>query len=140
MNIGQIMCRELATVEPDDSLHRVKAIFELHGFHHLPVVEQGRLVGVISDRDLLRNVSPFIGRMSERTQDTTTLDRRAHQIMTRKLVTVSPAMALPEAVQLLLSSSISCLPVVTEAGQLVGVVTWRDLLRNLYAGQAVPPA
>lgn len=139
MNIGQIMCRELATLTPDDSLHRVKELFDLHGFHHLPVVENGRLVGVISDRDLLRNVSPFIGKLSERIQDTTTLDRRAHQIMTRKPVTISPAMTLPDAVQLLLSSSISCLPVVTDAGQLVGVVTWRDLLRNLHAGQAIPP-
>jgi acetoin utilization protein AcuB len=140
MNIGQIMRQELATVEPDDSLHRVKELFDLHGFHHLLVVEQGRLVGIISDRDLLRNVSPFIGRLSERTQDASTLDRRVHQIMTRKPVTVQPAMALPDAVQLMLANPISCLPVVTETGQLIGVVTWRDLLRNLYAVQAIPAA
>ncbi len=139
MNIGQIMCRKLTTVGPDDSLHRVKEIFDLHGFHHLPVAENGRLVGVISDRDLLRNVSPFLGRLSERTQDTATLERRAHQIMTRHPVAISPSMELPDAVQLLLSSPISCLPVVNEAGQLVGIVTWRDLLRNLHAGEASPP-
>ncbi|MBI4595198.1 MAG: CBS domain-containing protein [Candidatus Tectomicrobia bacterium] len=131
MNIDQIMTRKTITVGMDDDVRKVKDLFEKHRFHHLLVIEQGRLVGVISDRDLLRNVSPFIGKLSERSQDMSTLNRRVHQIMRRKLVTISSTMKVEEAAQVMLEQRVSCLPVVMADGHVVGVVTWRDLLGGL---------
>ena len=132
MNIDRVMTRETITIGMDDDVRRVSVLFEEHRFHHLLVVERGRLVGVISDRDLLRNVSPFIGKLSERSQDMATLNRRVHQIMTRKPVTISSEMKVEDAAQVMLEHRVSCLPVVTKDGHVVGIVTWRDLLSGLH--------
>jgi len=131
MNIDQIMTRRTITIGMDDHVRTVRDLFEEHAFHHLLVVEKGKLVGVISDRDLLRNVSPFLGKFSERSEDMATLNRRVHQIMTRKPVTISPQMNVQDAARLMLERRVSCLPVVREDGHVVGIVTWRDLLGGL---------
>ena len=55
------MSRKLVWVEPDDRVIRVRELFNEYRFHHLLVIDDRRLVGVISDRDLLKNLSPFIG-------------------------------------------------------------------------------
>jgi len=131
MNVSEIMTREVITIEVDEHLRKARHLFAQHGFHHLPVVEGRKLVGVISDRDLLRSVSPFISKLSERTQDMATLNRRVHQIMTRKLVTVSREATVEDAAQVMLENHVSCLPVVTEDRRAAGIVTWRDLMRAL---------
>ena len=132
MNVDEIMSREPVTVRMDDDLHRVKDLFELYRFHHLLVLlGERRLVGVISDRDLLRASSPFVGRASERPQDVAPLNRRVHQIMTRNLVVVAPETPVEEAARLMLEKRVSCLPVVGPEGELLGIVTWRDQLRSL---------
>lgn len=87
LRVAEIMSTKIVTVLADDDLLAVRALFERHNFHHLLVTDNGRLIGVISDRDLLRNLSPFVGRLSERSQDVRTLYRRVHQMMTREPVT-----------------------------------------------------
>ncbi len=134
MNIDQIMTRGTITVGMDDNLQMVRDLFEEHAFHHLLVIEQGKLVGVISDRNLLRNVSPFLGKMSERPEDMATLNRRVHQIMTRKLITITAETHVDAAAQVMLEHGVSCLPVLTADGRVVGIVTSHDLLRALVHG------
>ena len=131
MIINEIMVRGIATIGMDDDVKKVKDLFEEHGFHHLLVLEKGRLQGVVSDRDLLRNLSPFIGKLAEKPRDLATLNRRVHQIMTRKPVTVSPETSVEAAVDVMLERHVSCLPVVTEDGNLVGIVSSRDLLSSM---------
>jgi acetoin utilization protein AcuB len=130
--VGDIMTRHVLCVRMDDTLATVRELFERHQMHHLLVLESGRLVGVISDRDLLKNLSPFVGKaLSERPQDLATLHRRVHQIMTRKLVSTTPDTPIGNAAELMLAHRISCLPVVNEQGKPIGIVTWRDLLRAM---------
>lgn len=131
MDVSEIMTRKIFTIGMDDDIRRVKGLFEMHGFHHLLVVEDRMLVGVISDRDLLRNMSPFVDKIVERTQDLATLNRRVHQIMSRKPITIGPEDSVEEAAKVMLAHRVSCLPVVTDDGHPVGIVTWRDLLRGL---------
>jgi acetoin utilization protein AcuB len=136
VRLGQIMSPQVVTVSMDDGLRVVRQLFEQHRFHHLLVVEGRRLVGVISDRDLLRHVSPFVGHdLAERTQDVATLNKRAHQIMTRTPISAGPDMTLQEAIGLILEHRISCLPVVDEESHPVGIVTWRDVLKTLVTDQ-----
>ena len=131
MKVSEIMTRDMITIGMDESLRRIKKLFEEHGFHHLLVVENQKVLGVISDRDLLRNVSPFIDRLSERSQDLDTLNRRAHQIMSYNPITITSNKRVEEAAKTMLVKGVSCLPVVTRDGYPVGIVTWRDLLRSL---------
>ncbi len=135
MQLEELMTRSVVTVDFDDTLAAMQIAFERHRFHHLVVTEKGRVAGVISDRDLLGMISPFIGNPHmERRQDELTLRRRAHQIMSRKPVVGRPDMDVEHAARLLLHNGVSCLPVVNDRGCPIGIVTWRDLLRTL-----VPP-
>ncbi|MEL7482812.1 MAG: CBS domain-containing protein [Planctomycetota bacterium] len=137
--IESILTRGIVTVGMDDSLEAVRALFKQHKFHHLIVVDDGKTVGVLSERDLLKNVSPFIDQMSERKQDTWTLQKRVHQIMQRDLVWATPCTTIHDACLMMAANQISCLPVLTPASKLIGIVTARDILRWL-ADQLDPEA
>ncbi|MGA3124120.1 MAG: CBS domain-containing protein [Polyangiaceae bacterium] len=132
MTIADIMSTRVVTVGPDQDLLAVRNLFAAHRFHHLLVVEQGRLVGVISDRDLLRAMSPFVDTLAERPQDLATLRRKVHQIMSRNLVVAKRSDSAKDAAASMLAHAVSCLPVVTHDGRIEGIVSWKDLLRSLH--------
>jgi len=133
--IEKLMQRRIVTISPDETLGHVRELFQAHRFHHLLVVENRRLVGVISDRDLLRNLSPFVGNaLNERTQDVATLNRKAHQIMTRRIVSGTADMKLADAINLILEHGVSCIPILDGAGEPIGILSWRDILRGLVSG------
>ena len=135
MTLDKIMTAKVVTVEMDDRLEVVKEIFDTMNFHHLLVVdEHGKLSGVLSDRDLLRALSPYVGSAVETARDLATLNKRVHQIMTRHPLTLRPHSSVHEAAGLLLKNRISCVPIVDDDFKPVGVVSWRDLLRALSSG------
>ena len=123
------MTRKVVTVEMDDTLLTIGMIFKNVKFHHILVVENKKLVGVISDRDFLREVSPFLGKVIETTRDLDTLKKKAHQIMSRNPITVSPETDIETAAGLMLEKNISCLPVISSLGGIEGIVTWKDILK-----------
>lgn len=132
MNLRSIMTTRVVSVELDDSLEAVKKIFDSVKFHHLLVVEKGKkLCGVISDRDLLRALSPYVGTLSENARDTATLRKRVHQIMTRKPITLSPEATVADAIDLFLEHRVSCIPIVDQEFRAVGIISWRDVLKTL---------
>lgn len=139
MTVAKIMSTPVVTVAMDDPLSHVKALFDKSGFHHLLVVEDGKLVGVISDRDLLRRISPYAGTIAETYRDNATLDHRAHQIMTRELVTLNINQRIADAVTTFNNHKISCIPVVDDDNKPLGIVSWRDVMRALSKIKRTPP-
>jgi len=132
MSLKGVMTTRLVSVEIDDPLAVVKQIFDSVKFHHLLVVDSDKkLCGVISDRDLLRALSPYIGTLSENARDTATLHKRVHQIMSRQPVTLPPEATVADAVKLFLEHRVSCIPVVGPGFKAVGIVSWRDVLKSL---------
>src|ERR1700684_1104851 len=132
MALSNIMTARVVTVEMDDRLEAVKEIFDTMSFHHLLVVdEHKKLSGVVSDRDLLRALSPYVGSAAETARDLATLNKRVHQIMTRHPITLRPQSTVADAVNLLLAHRISCVPVVDDDFKPIGIVSWRDLLKSL---------
>ena len=130
MLLNKIMTTRLATVEMDDKMSVVKDIFDSMGFHHLLVVGDDKtLRGVVSDRDLLRALSPFVGTPAETTRDVASLNKRVHQIMSRQPITLKADGTVNDAVALLLDHRISCVPIVDERFRPIGIVSWRDILR-----------
>jgi acetoin utilization protein AcuB len=97
----------------------------------LVVDEHKKLSGIVSDRDLLRALSPYVGSAAETERDLATLNKRVHQIMTRHPITLRAQSAVAEAVNLLLAHRISCVPVVDDDFKPIGIVSWRDLLKSL---------
>jgi acetoin utilization protein AcuB len=136
MDVGSLMTTRLVSVEMDDRLDVVKKIFDTLKFHHLLVIDdRGKLKGVVSDRDLLKALSPYVGSATENARDIATLNKRVHQIMSRNLITLHPRASVPEAVTLFLEQRISCIPIIDEALKPVGILSWRDILKTLLAAQ-----
>jgi len=135
MVMRDIMTAPVVTVEIDDKLEVVKEIFDTMNFHHLLVVdEHKKLGGIVSDRDLLRALSPYVGSAAETARDLATLNKRVHQIMSRHPITLRPHSSVAEAVNLLLAHRISCIPIVDDEFKPVGIVSWRDLLKSTVTG------
>jgi len=133
MDIKRLMTRHPVTVSLDDTLARVRDLFQRHRFHHLLVVEDGRLIGVVSDRDLLKALSPNLGNLSETTRDRASLNKRVHQIMSRNLRVLRDDASVEDAIRLFNSERISCIPIVDENYRAVGILSWRDVMRALSA-------
>jgi acetoin utilization protein AcuB len=134
MDVGDIMTARVVTVEMDDRLDVVKQIFDTLSFHHLLVIDdRKKLIGVVSDRDLLKALSPQLGSVAETTRDAATLNKRAHQIMSRKLLTLHPRAAVADAVRLFLEHRVSCIPIVNEEFKPVGILSWRDVMKLMLA-------
>lgn len=131
MSIEKIMTPAVTSVELDDTLGLIKDIFEKKKFHHLMVTDGGKLAGIISDRDVLKALSPYIGTDAETLHDAATLNKRAHQVMTRDVVTLTLDSPVLDAVKLFNSKKVSCLPVIDAQRRPIGVVTWRDILRAI---------
>ena len=97
------MSRDVVTIAMDETLQAASELFTRHGFHHLIVVERDKAVGVVSDGDFLRNVSPFLNlSLAQRSQDLATLNRRIRQIMTRQLISVHPSMPAADAARMMI--------------------------------------
>jgi len=130
MTVDSIMSCDVVTVTPDTALMEIRSLLHEEGFRHLLVTEAGgTLCGVISDRDVLRALSPFLDTYSEEHRDVKTLSQPVSEIMRPDPLTVTPETDAAEAARILLDNKISALPVV-EGKELVGIVTTKDLLQH----------
>jgi acetoin utilization protein AcuB len=116
MIVGKHMTRNPAVIGPDDSLSSAQEKMRSGDFRRLPVVLDGRLIGIVTDRDLRRCMG-----LLEKV--------KVNAVMTEILVTVSPRDTIEKAAQLMLKHKIGGLPVVEE-NKLVGVITTSDLLQT----------
>jgi acetoin utilization protein AcuB len=115
------------TVTPRNAIRTAVNLMREGGFRRLPVVDRGRLVGIITDRDLRRAAnSPFVVR--EQWYDNFILDHiEVGSCMTPNPLTIEPSAPIAEAARLMRDHKIGGLPVLSD-GQLVGIVTETDLL------------
>ena len=127
--ITEIMTRQVVTVDADTPLPEVHRIVSEHRIHHVPVLRDGRLAGIISRTDLER-VS-FINDPNSKNVVQAMWDfLRTENLMTRSILTVESGQTVRDAAELLKDGSIHALPV-TENGDIVGIVTTTDLVRYL---------
>jgi acetoin utilization protein AcuB len=120
------MAREVVTVETGTTAAEALALCRKHGIRHLPVLEGGWLIGVISDRDL-RSATPALGDPSR----AEALERiRVGDEMLRDVVTARPEDPVEDAAAAMYEGKFGCLPVV-DGDDLVGIVTSSDVMRAL---------
>lgn len=129
MSLIKVMSTNLITLEMDDDLGKAKAIFDQHKIHHILVLNDKELVGVITDRDIYKHLSPTIGTKKETPRDHSLLHKKLHLVMNRNLTTTSEDASLNEAVLLFHDNHISCLPVVNDKMEPIGIISWRDILK-----------
>jgi acetoin utilization protein AcuB len=138
LTVGQVMTKDVYIVNPDTTFDKVEEIFAAHDFHHLPVVEDGTLVGIISKSDLLllSNAFPLDDAERRRERNEALFSRiLAGEIMTRQVVRLRPEMSVPVAVGIFLENLFHAMPVVDEEGTLMGILSTLDLLRLAYLPQ-----
>lgn len=130
MTVGERMTADPVTVAPSDTLQKGRELMASHKVRHLPVLDGGQLVGVVTDRDVRQSMpSPQIITEADEARSFLTMVTVA-EVMSRDVVSVEPGTAIERAARLFLERGIGCLPV-TENGALVGILTQTDMLKAL---------
>lgn len=130
MPISELMTRHVTTLGMDDSVRLAGAHFDSGGFHHIPIVDsRKRVLGIVSDRDYLKNVSPYLNTPSETFRDSEIMNHRINTIMSRHPKTVNENATIGEAAEILVNNQFSSLLVTDERNVLKGIVTWKDFLK-----------
>jgi CBS domain-containing membrane protein len=131
MRVQDVMQKEVATLSLEDSLDVAEDIMNLGRVRHLPVVAgDRRLVGRVTQRDLLRASVASVLELSRSVEHDWLKAIPVRLVMSTELLTVSPTETLNDAVQLMISKKFGCLPVVEDA-KLVGLLTETDCLQVL---------
>ena len=130
--VSKIMTRHLETVLPSDPLSKVKELFDTHRFHHIPVVEYKKIVGIISRSDFQAYHTTLDKHFESRFINEVLLKHHfAEEIMTKRLGKVNPDDRLDVVVEIFKDNIIHALPVVNEDNELVGIITTHDLIQHL---------
>ena len=120
--LSTIMTRDVVTVSPSDKLTAVKKILFDQRFHHIPVVKNGKLVGIITSYDMMKLNLKFEDYDNIVVED----------VMTRKIVTLEPREKIGAAAQIFLRHLFHGLPIVNGEGDLQGIVTTHDIMRYIF--------
>ena len=126
LRVRDAMTREVVTLGPEASAGEALGVCREKGIRHIPIVEEGRLIGLVSDRDL-RDVSPPRG---GRDQENTLGWVRVRDIMSTDLVTIGPLDTIDHVAREIYERKIGCLPVV-DGRELVGIITSQDMMRTM---------
>jgi CBS domain-containing membrane protein len=126
--VREIMMGSPVTMKPEDTLDLANDVISLGRIRHIPVVEDGRLVGLLSERDLMGAAATTIFGLKQRSKSALLKSVLVKDVMKRRVVTVKPDTSIKETARLMKEKKIGCVPVVNE-GNLVGLVTTTNILR-----------
>jgi len=130
-NISTLMTSDVLTIAPADDLLEVKELFDEHAIHHLPVVKEGQLVGMVSKSDLLYflkgNVTDdFDGPLNQ----VRLKQGKVEGVMTKGLATLSSTESLLTALKVFKANLFHAIPIVDDE-KLVGILSTQDIINNL---------
>lgn len=128
LSVRDLMTEQVVTVGPEDDLSVVYDLMDSRRIRHLPVVEEGELVGLVTQRDLLRGALGEAGGLPMSAQREMLRSIQVDAVMVSEPTTVEADTTLREAGELLLEHKLGCLPVV-EGNELVGIITESDFVR-----------
>lgn len=128
MFVGERMSRPVITVTPDEPITEVLAMFKKERIRRAPVMKEGKLVGIVSERDLL-NASPSSATSLSVWELNYLISKvKVKNVMTKKVITVDKDTPIEEAARIMADQKIGGLPV-TSAGKVVGIITETDLFK-----------
>ena len=122
------MQRKIVTIGAGDSLSTVEDIMTLGGVRHMPVVHAGKLVGVVSERDLLRGSLSNLTRIGSEERRAFLQVVEITRVMSTPPIVIDPDASVRHAALLMAENKIGCLPVLRD-GELLGLITETDVLR-----------
>jgi acetoin utilization protein AcuB len=129
MPVQDWMSKDLITIDEGTSIMKASKVMKQNDIQHLPVLSKGRLVGMVSDRDL-KEATPSKATTLDIHEMYYLLDKIAvKSLMSKTLVTIAPENTIEKAAAVMLKSHISALPVVDANGALAGIITKGDIFR-----------
>ena len=127
-NVTEIMMGSPVTLKPEDSLDLANDVISLGRIRHIPVVDAGRLVGLLSERDLMGAAASHVFGLKQKSKSALLKSVLIRDVMKKRVVTVTPETSIKDAAHLMADKKIGCVPVVSD-GAIVGLVTTTDILR-----------
>ena len=126
--VREIMMGSPVTLKPDDTLDLANDVIALGRIRHIPVVDDGRLVGIITERDLIGAAASQIFGLKQKNKSALLKSVLIREVMKKRVLTAAPETPIKDVAHLMAEKKIGCLPIVS-AGALVGLVTTTDILR-----------
>ena len=126
--VRDIMMGFPVTLGPDDTLELASNVISLGRIRHIPVVEDGRLVGLVSERDLLGTATGRLFGLKQKSKSALLKTVPVKDVMKKRVVTVAADTPIKDAARLMADKKIGCVPVVDDR-TLVGLVTTTNILR-----------
>ena len=126
---AQYMTRSVTTVTRQITMSELEQLFETHDFNSFPVVEDGKMVGIVTKFDFLRTFAFTTGQILPRYDEL--MRRPVAETMTEAVVHVEPAAPLTRVLQLMVNLKARSFPVVDAQGQLLGIISREDVMRAL---------
>jgi CBS domain-containing protein len=130
MDVRAVMRPDPVTLSVTDTLDIANDIMRLGRIRHLPVVDHGRVVGMVTQRDLFRAAVSSLLELGESAERDWLRKISVLAVMTPHVFTIGPSMPLRAAVEIMVDKRIGCLPVVEE-GRIVGLVSETDCMSRL---------
>jgi acetoin utilization protein AcuB len=126
-HVREIMPEKMVTISADDTLATVEDIMTLGDVRHMPVVRGGKLVGVVSERDLLRASLSNLNELGSQQRRAFLQVVEINRVMSEPPIVIEPESSVEDAARVMVENKIGCLPVV-EGEKLLGLVTETDVL------------
>ena len=123
------MTRAVTTVTRQATMRELEALFEKHDFNSFPVIEEGKVLGIVAKFDFLRAFAFTTGQMVPHYDEL--MQRPVGEMMTEAVVHVEPKAPLTRVLQLMVSLKSRSFPVIGLDGQLVGLISREDVIRAL---------
>jgi len=122
------MSRSVVTLTTEQTLRDAIDLLRSNRIRHLPVVDDSKVVGIVTDRDVKRATPSVVSGVARDEYDRVLATTKVAQFMTREPLTVTPKSGLKAAVEIFIERKVGALPVV-EDGHVVGILTEIDILR-----------
>jgi acetoin utilization protein AcuB len=130
MKVSEIMTKPVVTIGLDDNVKEIENFFAQSMIRHILVVEEGELIGLVSERDLLRSMSPNIESLIYTTRDLAALSKPVHQIVTRTPISLNLNAGINEVINIFKTTRIGCIPIVDDNNIPVGIITRSDVFHH----------
>lgn len=129
MYVKNRMTTDLIVVEPNQTISEVLDLMQEHNIHRVPVVVDGKLVGLVTQGVVLKNSPSSASSLSIHEMNYLLSKTKIKDIMIKNVITIEPDALLEKAADMMHSHDIGCLPVVEENNTLVGIITTNDILQ-----------
>ncbi|MGZ8465207.1 MAG: CBS domain-containing protein [Candidatus Binatia bacterium] len=126
--VREIMMGSPVMLKPEDTLDLANDVIALGRIRHIPIVDGSRLVGIVTERDLIGAAAAQIFGLKQKSKSALLKSVLIKEVMKKRVITAAPDTPIKDIAQLMANKKIGCVPVVSD-GMVVGLVTTTDILR-----------